>query len=256
MRSSSALIVGLVAGAASGATSAFVVTTLTRGVDDAPPPISAAGADSELARSVAALRAEVEAVGTKVAGLELSRPTALPRTEIGRADESQELEEVRELLAALKTPNAPPPPQITALVDRALEDRAAREEAEEAARREQQLLERVDRRVESLATELGLDARQSKSMRDTLLAFEQKRGAMFEDLRSGGANLDRETLRSTFEEMRNGFHGELQTFLTPAQLDLYKERNDDLFGRGGGPGAFGGPPGGGGDRGGRSRGGS
>lgn len=237
------LIAGIVAGTIAGGASAFVISTQlsqaggTAGLELPGTP------DSDLEGAVELLRQDLARIGDRLSTLEMRTPTAAPRT--AQTAPVEGLDEIRDLLAALQQPNAPAPPQLRSMVERALADREAEEKAAEEARREQQLLDRLDERVAKLATDLGLDANQAKLMKDTLYASDKRRGEMFAAMRNGDApTMDRDAMRASMEEFRDGVNAQLQTFLTPAQFDAYQESNDGGFGRGG-FGGFGGGRGGG-----------
>ncbi|HBF22376.1 MAG TPA: hypothetical protein DDW23_01050 [Planctomycetes bacterium] len=153
--------------------------------------------------------------------------------------------------------DVPPPnggsgdgPLAAALGGGALEDAVtdvleSREEAqrrERDERRAQQAQERMDRRMERYAEELGLDAYQTQEMSRVLLASETKMRDYFEELRETGG-WDREEMRESMTEMREGTMEELSSILSVDQLSQYEESSSR-----GGWGGWGGGRGGGGGR--------
>lgn len=245
MNPSSVLLAAIASGGLAGALIGFLVASQTGSESTASIPVEV-NTTGDTDTQLAMLRQQLGDMESRLSSVELRSTVTTARAPQTAPVEG--LDEIRELLAALQEPNAPAPPQLRSMVDRALNDREAAEEAEEQARREEQRLERIDRRVTDLASELGMDATQSKSMKDALYAYETGRDEMFRSFRNPGSiNMDRDTIRSTMEEQRNSLNTQVQTFLTPVQYEGFLEEYSSRSwgGRDGGRGGGGGGRGGG-----------
>ncbi len=119
-----------------------------------------------------------------------------------------------------------------------LEVLESREEAQRRERDERRALqaeERMDRRMERYAEELGLDAYQTQEMGRILSVSEEKARAFFTELRESG-NWDREEMRTTMTEMREGTMDQLSSILSVDQLSQYEESSSRNWGGGRGGG--------------------
>lgn len=246
----SSLLIGLVAGGASGAVSAALTTVL---LDTAPETsvsaIDPAGGD------LAAVRAANESLAQRLGRLEdrfaVERPAGTrPERAPASAAEADELDvdQLKDLLASFEAMEAAPPAKFQSMVDRAIESREERERLEREERRRQERDERLAERVAEMAGKLGLDAGQQSALTDVLTAREAEREEVFRALREGGTWGDREALRETFVTLAATTNAQIQGVLTEQQYAQYQE----LYG--GDRGGFGGFRGGGdfrgGDRGG------
>ena len=117
-----------------------------------------------------------------------------------------------------------------------LEGREEAQRRERDERRAEQAKERMDRRMERYAEDLGLDAYQTQEMGRILSESEGKARAFFTELRESG-NWDREEMRTTMTEMREGTMDQLSSILSVDQLGQYEESSSRSMwggGRGGG----------------------
>ncbi len=128
---------------------------------------------------------------------------------------------------------------FVASVGRALEEIERREDAEREVERKAQQAERIEQRVARLQQELGLTNRQASDLRTTLIDADDKREALFDSLRENEG--DPREMRESFRTLRDETYASLQTILTPEQLETYRQRDEEDFGRRGPP-DFGGPP--------------
>ena len=247
---SSILLLAVVSGGIGGAAGAVLTSLALSDDGDArrPAPVTAAPAPAELAE----LREENARLAERLNRLEVQASLrAGERTAAAnpaRAESGFDLAEIEALLASLNKPDQPPPAGLQRLVERALEDKEARERAEreeaERIRRE----ERLDERMARMAEELGLDPTQKEQVRAALWKREEAMAAMWREMRNAsgrGSFLgDREAVREKFAAIRDASVQAIQAALSPAQFEQYQEKfeNDRFGGRGG----FGG-----GDRGGR-----
>jgi hypothetical protein len=115
----------------------------------------------------------------------------------------------------------------------------AREEAEREAKRKVLQAERIEAKVVELEAKLGLSKRQSSDLRTTLTNQDDKREKLFAAMREEQG--DPRGLRDGFRTIRDETMAELETFLTPEQVEGYKQSEEREWGRGGGE--RGGPPG-------------
>ena len=238
---SSGLSIGIVAGAVAGATSAAVLVLALSpgGGATEQAPVALPAAELELETAVQALRRETRSLGARIADLEM-RSTAATPARVAQAP-AEDLAELRELAAALQSPNVPPPPQLQMAVERAIEVREAEEEAERDARRAQEREERVDRRVADLTETLDLDLNQSRAMRDVMFEFDTRREETFRTMREEGGGFDREAMRTAFTTLRTDYNNSVQAVLTPQQWETYQTEVDTGWrGAGFGGGGFGG----------------
>jgi len=154
--------------------------------------------------------------------------------------QSEDLAAMREMLASFKSVETAPPARFQDMVELAIQAREDREEAERDARRDDQRNDRMDRTMEDLTTKLGLDPSQSGQMRKLLTERDLQRTEFFSGMRGGnGAGFDRDTIRESMRVQGETFNAQLQTFLSPQQVEDYQGMNNSGFGgwgsgRGGG----------------------
>ena len=195
-----------------------------------------------------------------------SRPEPAPMRMPVANEASPDLEEVREMVAALQDPSKAAPGGLETLVLDVIDEKEQREEEARRLRREEVMQERLAQRVARLGEELGLSPYQEQEMLTVLTTESAKRDACFTEMRETGA-WDRDAMREAMGELRQETMTSLGTVLTPDQLQRYEESEGDRgFGRGGfgggrrnrdgGGGGGGGEGGNGGGGGGRNRGGN
>lgn len=128
-------------------------------------------------------------------------------------------------------------------------EKEAERQAEQAKRRD----ERIAAQAERVSTELGLDASQTKVIKDAITESWTAREAVFAEIREGGGQpMDREVIGQKMSELRAIEIETVSKVLTPAQVEQYSSLTS-FGGRG-----FGGDGGRGrneGDRAGRTEGG-
>jgi predicted nucleic acid-binding Zn-ribbon protein len=129
---------------------------------------------------------------------------------------------------------------FVASVGRALDEIERREDAEREVERKAQQAERIEQRVARLQQELGLTNRQASDLRTTLIGADDKREAIFDSLRESEG--DPREMRESFRTLRDETYTSLQTILTPEQLETYRQRDEEDFGRRGPPDFGGAPP--------------
>jgi chromosome segregation ATPase len=165
-----------------------------------------------------------ESVSTRV---ELASPAALdPDAPAGAAE-----------FASLRAGEVTP--EFVARVDEAMATIKAREDAEREAKRKELQAERIEEKIAELQTKLGLNHRQASDLRDVLVAQDDKREALFASMRD--AQGDPRDMREGFRTIRYETFAALEAFLTPEQVEGYKQSEERDWGRGGGD--RGGPPG-------------
>lgn len=253
------LIPAIVAGALSGLGGALVVRSLPAPDSSTRVEPVAPGEDDDVAGLVAELRAENEELRARIEALEV-RPVDVARAPVLEAPTADDelLEEMRALLAAMKTESGDLPTDFHASVARAIEDIRAVEEAERDREREEREADRIDQAVSELTVELGLSTQQASQLQDRLLTFEDQRSELRDRIRAAG---DWGAARQGFADLRDEHQAALKQIFTTDQYDKYQElEGDDPFRRGfrrGGAGGAGGGVGGvgggvgGGRRGGR-----
>jgi hypothetical protein len=127
-------------------------------------------------------------------------------------------------------------PAFVESVGLALDKIKAREEAEREKKRKELQATRIEERVAKLEQELGLNHRQASDLRTALIAQDDKRDALFASMRDGAG--DPRDMREGFRKIRDETMTELETFLTPDQIERYRRSEEGEFGRRG-PGDFG-----------------
>lgn len=234
-------LVALLCGAVSGAVSGAVTISMlgpsdgkSTVVDPTANQVDSPGDFQGLARE---LRDGQRELSDRIGMLE-SRPVSAAREavtmDVDTTDEEL-LEEMRRMLASMKTPTETLDPDFVASVDVAMKQ--IREE-EERIRREERIArdeERLEERLTSLNEKLGLDTFQSNELRNTLTDEMVRRNELM-----ANADGDWGSMREGFGEIRDETREALESFLSEEQYDQYREESRG-FGRGGG---------GGGDRGG------
>ena len=115
----------------------------------------------------------------------------------------------------------------------------AREDAARELKRKELQAVRIEEKLTELETKLGLNHRQTSDLRDVLIAQDDKREALFTSMRE--AQGDPRDMREGFRTIRDETFAALETFLTPEQVEGYKQSEERDWGRGGGE--RGGPPG-------------
>jgi hypothetical protein len=227
------LIVGAVAGLFGAALiNLFLPDSSTRADERGRTPIVRGPAqdDDELAAQLRELELQNLDISERLRTLEESLALLGSRRVV--ADTPAELEEqerdesIAALAAALRSGQGPDEFQV--LVENALQEIRAQEERERELEREQQILERVDRRLEELSEELGLTGYQVDAMRPILVERDAKRMELSEKVRESGSWM---AFREEYTELREATLERLADVLTPEQLERY-ERSENPFGGG------------------------
>ncbi len=231
MNAQQLLITAAIAAAAGSVGAA--VTTLA--LCDAPAQAPAASI-APTGAGDAALRAQLDELRTENRDL-VFRVTALetrPAPSESREAVAAPVEVARASAAATEplTAAAVPPTQLHGAVEDALRTIREQEDRDRDERRRQAELERLDRRLEDLAEQLGLAPYQTNDMRTILLAEDEQRDAMFAQARESGDFFD---VRDTMRELRDQTQAKVAEVLTPAQYEKYQEL-DRGWGFGGGRG--------------------
>ena len=127
--------------------------------------------------------------------------------------------------------------QFERWVKQANDNIRAQERAEREEERRIRDGERIEERVASLTTELGLDAVQQSEFRRHFEEQNIKRRDLMQSMRDG--TLDRSQRREAWETMRSEANTDLQSFLSGDQYERYQESDNNdsnRFGRRGGGG--------------------
>lgn len=127
-----------------------------------------------------------------------------------------------------------------------------RQEEERAAQRAKREQEAAERRADGIAKKLNLTAKDTGRLAEILVAENQKRRELFDDIQDAG--FDREQMRQTMGELQTWKKDELIKTFGAALAEQIAELDQPR--RGGFGGEFGGPGGGRGNRGGGGGGGS
>ena len=236
------IIITLVAALAGGAGGALLVTS--GGDSTSPPPVE----DPE----IGALRAQVDsleienrALETRIDRLERSPVASAPQredAEIASAEPLVTEQELRELIDRVNNADsAQLPVDFRDNVAAVIEELEEQERKEREERREQERQEAMERRVQEMATELGLTPYQTDVLRGALEEGAEALMAMRDEM--GGGRFD--GFREAMDEIRESTQATLATVFTPEQLTKYEEEygsSRSLFGWG--RGGFGGGRGG------------
>ncbi len=126
----------------------------------------------------------------------------------------------------------PTGPGFDAMVDAAIDRREEVEQSAREAQRAQQREERVQRTLEQLTADLGLDAKQVGVVEQALRESTVAREAFFAEMRDGG-NFDRDAARSKMTEIRTTELASVKTVLSADQLEKYSSATDFSRGFGG-----------------------
>jgi chromosome segregation ATPase len=129
--------------------------------------------------------------------------------------------------------------EFIASVRQVLDALESEEDADREQRRKELQAERIEARVAELQQELGLTQRQASDLRTAFLASDDKRDALFEEMRDGEG--DPRALRDEFRTLRDELDTTLQGIFTPEQYTTFREREGAEFGRFGDFGPPGGP---------------
>jgi len=140
---------------------------------------------------------------------------------------------------ALSLTDAPTGPRFQAEVLAVLEQKEEAERAAAELERAQRREERVQRTVDQLTADLGLDAKQAEVVGQALRESTAAREKFFEQMQQGGGgNMDREAVRAQMTQIREAEIAKVGGVLTPAQIETYTRATD--FGNGRGQGGRGG----------------
>jgi len=200
------------------------------------------------------LRSSQEELALRLDAVE-SRPRPVAARTPVPAESPEALDEVRDMVAAIKDPSPATAPGLETYVLDVLDQKEAQEEAARLQRRETARQERLRQRVDDLTQELGLSGYQSQEMLTILTDESTRRDTIFTEMRESG-DWDRRAIREKMGGIRDETNTALGDVLTPDQLDRYHQLERGDFGGGGGRGGGDGSGGrGGGGRGGGGRGG-
>lgn len=237
-------------GGAALAAGALLGTPAPRADSSSPartPSVEAheASSSSEVARELDQLRLENAGLTQRLAALEqrlaesLSTRVELASPSLLDPGAPAGTPELASLLAGEVTP------EFVARVDEAMATIKAREDAVREQKRKELQAARIEQKITELETRLGLNNRQASDLRDVLIAQDDKREALFASMRD--AQGDPRDMREGFRTIRDETFAALETFLTPEQVEGYKQSEEREWGRGPGGGERGGPPAFGGD---------
>ena len=218
-----------------------------------PADAGAGAAETAESGTTASLSKQLEEMQAQIDGL--ARSVDLNASSLGRLEDNQEsvAQEVARSLAEGVLPDGTPlsqpldmgslpaGPGFDNMVAAVIDQREADERVERDARRQERQKEQIDRRAQSLAEELGLDAGQTTQLASVMFESSEARSAMFREMRESGV-WDRDTMRSGMEEIRTAETAKLEVFMTPTQVEQYNAQASDFggWGRGGQRGQNGG----------------
>jgi hypothetical protein len=239
----SAVLSVVAGGGAALAAAAFLGASQPRGESAPPRSVSlateAASPAPDVARELDQLRLENTGLTQRLAALEqrlaesLTTRVPLTSTSVLDPDAPGGTLELTSLLAGEVTP------EFVARVDEAMATIKAREDAARELKRKELQAVRIEEKLTELETKLGLNNRQTSDLRDVLIGQDDKREALFASMRE--AQGDPRDMREGFRTIRDETFAALETFLTPEQVEGYKQSEERDWGRGGGE--RGGPPG-------------
>lgn len=230
------ILIAVLAGAVSGVGGAVITSVLTMPVEpDSKGSVALADDGLKTVRSeIGELRRENERLLDRLRALE-ERPAALgsgrlPAGEPESLSYEQLEREVASLRAALVDPGpGQVPPAIRSTVKAAIADLKQEELRQEELEREARRIERIDQRMSELSTTLGLDAQQSRRMRDVLIDESRRREEMMRGMRD---QPDWAVARDQVQALRQDVERSLTQILTPAQFQQYQESGAMNFGFG------------------------
>lgn len=245
------LLTAVIAGGIAGSAAAVIIPALfLPAVETAPPVVTTPGLDSE--QGIADLHAKNSSLEERLRALESQVAMQASKRESAVADTPQaagqvDLAAIEQLLASLSKPDQPAPAGLATMVERAIEDKETREREERDAERQADREQRLDERMTEMAEKIGMDAGQKESVRTALAERDQARGEFFETMRNGGgfgAGMDRDSIRTSMEELTNKTNSAIQSSLSPVQYEQYQESYAESgmgnWGRGGTRGGGGG----------------
>ena len=141
---------------------------------------------------------------------------------------------------AMAPGSIPTGPGFDAAVAAVIQQREEADAAERQRQREERQEEALKRRAEQLATEIGLDARQTEQLVEAMRDAQTKREEAFTAMRESG-NFDRDQARASMEQLRAVELESVAKFMTPEQVTKYQESGaSNAFGGRGGQQGFGG----------------
>jgi hypothetical protein len=199
------------------------------------PDAAAGGTErslDDLRLANASLRQRVEALEVRLAEVQSARTAVAVDSPI-EVLASDELAAERH---ALDGEASELTPAFVDSVGQALEKIKQREDAEREKKRKELQAQRVEERVARLQQELGLNNRQTSDLRTALITQDDKRDALFANMRDGVG--DPRDMRDSFRVIRDETYTTLQGILTAEQLEGFKKSEEMEFGRRG-PGDFG-----------------
>lgn len=241
------LLIAVVTGGIAGAAASLLVGPAEGGAEAAPaaPGVGASAEIADLRSKNASLEERLRVLESQVSMQASQRSSAVEEAPVAAADFDQAA--LEELLASLNKPDQPAPAGLARMVERAIEDKEAREDAERDAERQAEREQRLDDRMNEMAEKLGLDASQKTVVRDALWERDEARNNYFAQMRGDGGrggwgNMDRDQIRTDLEEMTNKANLAISSALSPAQFEQYEEEygSDRWSGRGGPGGGRGG----------------
>jgi len=245
------LLIAVVTGGVAGGAASLLVgpTDDDTSVGAAAPGLGSSSEFADLRSKNASLEERLRVLEGQINMQASNRSSAVDQAP--RAADQLDQAALEELLASLNQPDQPAPAGLARMVERAIEDKETREQAERDAERRAEREERLDERMNEMADKLGLDAGQKTAVRDAIWERDEARNEYFAQMRGDGGrgfgNMDRDQLRADLEDMTKKANDAISSSLSPAQFEQYEEEygSDRWSGRGG----FGGGGGRGGGRG-------
>lgn len=235
-------------GGAALAAGALIGSSAPRTEPGQPRPLAVeareTGAAPDVTRELDQLRLENTGLTQRLAALEqrlaesLTTRVALASPSVLDPDAPAGTSELASLLTGDVTP------EFVARVDEAMATIKAREDAVREAKRKELQAVRIEQKITELEGKLGLNNRQASDLRDVLIGQDDKREKLFASMRDPQG--DPRDMRDGFRTIRDETMAALETFMTPEQVEGYKQSEERDWGRGPG-GERGGPPGFGGD---------
>jgi hypothetical protein len=233
----------ILAAALAGAVAGGLVVALVPGGGDGDGGTSPSEATrvQRLSTQVDVLQDGIDDLQRQVRQLELAMLTMPPEEEAATPltpPPAPRVDGTEAALAALAGDDAQVEEVLKARVADVVADLRAAEEQARDERREEMRQQMLEDRLTQLTEQLGLDTYQAGRMRETLTDADTKRGELFRSAREEGGW---GTLRTGMEELRTSTRQDLETFLTPSQLESWDAMPQ--MGFGGRRGGFGGPGG-------------
>jgi hypothetical protein len=191
--------------------------------------------DSAAAERLARIEAELDSIQSLADAMEQlqARLDLVEATAINNAARTPALPAPPAPSASLEAAAAPSgdaipvPPvvddRLRLAISRVLQEEREAAERLEEQRREQRRLEQMERRLDRLSTDLALDARQKEELRAVLFEDDRRRQEMRERFERGEVDWADEGFRAELNEYVAARDQRLASFLTPEQLESYRQ---------------------------------